>query len=302
MPANPNSNTTYTLSTSDYATITLTPSSGSATTATVKTILPYATRPTDANVGITGKGGIRKYIAASTMTTNKPSFFGTTRDSHIIHLDWDTDGGYDSQLAISINNNNANSIAVRTMVSKTWGNWYGIYSEWDEPSVQRFGTCSTAAATAAKEVTVPGNFILKTGSVVYVKFTVANTAAVGSLTLNVNNTGAKNIKYISQSNLPGTGYLRANQTIMFIYDGTYWIYMSNIQYDTNTDTKVRQTNSTTNADYRVLLSYAATNDQQDNIAYKSSALTFNPSTKVLQLDGWNISKNSTTNALEFSIA
>lgn len=104
-----------------------------------------------------------------------------------------------------------------------------------------FGVCSTAAATAAKTVTLNNNkkFVLTVGAVVYVKFTVANSAAVGSITLNVNNTGAKNIKYVNQVNIPGTGYLRANQTIMFMYDGTYWIYMSNVQHNTDTYDRIK---------------------------------------------------------------
>lgn len=104
-----------------------------------------------------------------------------------------------------------------------------------------FGVCSTAAATAAKTVILNNNkkFVLTEGAVVYVKFTVANSAAVGSITLNVNGTGAKNIKYINQANIPGAGYLRANQTIMFMYDGTYWIYMSNVQHNTDTYDRLR---------------------------------------------------------------
>ena len=54
-----------------------------------------------------------------------------------------------------------------------------------------YGTCSTAAATAAKVVSCTG-FSLVTGAKIDVKFTVTNTAA--NPTLNVNNTGAKTIE------------------------------------------------------------------------------------------------------------
>lgn len=53
-----------------------------------------------------------------------------------------------------------------------------------------YGTCATAAATAAKVVTLD-NFSLETGASVRIKFTYANT--VSSPTLNINNTGAKSI-------------------------------------------------------------------------------------------------------------
>lgn len=48
-----------------------------------------------------------------------------------------------------------------------------------------------------------------------------------------------------------------------------------------TDTKVTQNNSTTSAEYRVLLSHGANNTNETDIAYKSGNLTFNPSTRIL---------------------
>ena len=61
------------------------------------------------------------------------------------------------------------------------------------------------------------------------KFTATNTGAVGSITLNVNSTGAKNVKYINNNayaNIPAVGYIVANLTYMFVYDGTYWVITS----------------------------------------------------------------------------
>ena len=76
-----------------------------------------------------------------------------------------------------------------------------------------YGTCSTAAGTAAKTVAIT-NFTLCTGATVLVKFTYANTAA--SPTLNVNSTGAKSIT--------GTGVkpITAGAVHEFRYDGTNW--------------------------------------------------------------------------------
>jgi hypothetical protein len=56
-----------------------------------------------------------------------------------------------------------------------------------------YGVCSTAAATAAKVVTLQDDsaFTLFTGVTIHVKFTYANSAA--SPTLNVGGTGAKNL-------------------------------------------------------------------------------------------------------------
>lgn len=91
-----------------------------------------------------------------------------------------------------------------------------------------YGTCSTAAGTAAKTVTCSGFTDLVEGATVLVKFANTNSAAVANLTLNVNGTGAKNIKYIYNSsinNIPAVGYLKANNAYLFYYDGTYWIVM-----------------------------------------------------------------------------
>ena len=89
---------------------------------------------------------------------------------------------------------------------------------WKAPS---FVTCSTAAATAAKEVALT-NFKLVTGASVYVKFTNANTATA-SLTLNVESTGAKAIFVngvaISATQAP---LLIAGVVWHFVYDGTNW--------------------------------------------------------------------------------
>lgn len=95
--------------------------------------------------------------------------------------------------------------------------------------ITHYGTCATAATTQAKVVSVSG-FNLTTGARVTVKFTVTNTAA--SPTLNVNGTGAKAIKY--RGNAIGTGYLAANRVYEFVYDGTDYLFMGDINTDTNT--------------------------------------------------------------------
>ena len=98
-----------------------------------------------------------------------------------------------------------------------------------------YATCSDAGATKSATITpVTTNFVLNAGTTVNVKFTNTNTGAIGSLTLNINNTGAKNIKYIyngSITNIPSAEYLKANQTYQFYYDGTYWVVQ--MMYNSN---------------------------------------------------------------------
>lgn len=91
-------------------------------------------------------------------------------------------------------------------------------------AINNYGVCSTAAATAAKTVTVGSTFSLVTGAQVIVKFSEANSAA--SPTLNVNSTGAKPIyRYGTTAASTGTSTTgwRAGAIQMFTYDGTGWV-------------------------------------------------------------------------------
>ena len=121
-------------------------------------------------------------------------------------------------------------------------------------AITHYGTCSTAAATAAKVVSLTG-FTLVTGARVMVKFTVTNTAA--SPTLNVNGTGAKAIYY--RGSAITAGYLAANRVYEFVYDGTNYEFVGDINTDTNTDTKVTNTLNTTAKAYITGTTSATTN-------------------------------------------
>lgn len=90
------------------------------------------------------------------------------------------------------------------------------------------GTCSSAADVTAKVVTCTAftaNDLVK-GTRISVYFDNTNSGARTSLTLNVNNTGAKPIKYIyngTYESIPGNNYIKAGQIYNFTYDGTYWV-------------------------------------------------------------------------------
>ncbi len=146
--------------------------------------------------------------------------------------------------------------------------------------ISHYAICSTAAATAAKTVALAG-FVLKAGARVAVKFTVTNTAA--SPTLNANNTGAKAIYYRGAA--ISAGYLAANRTYEFVYNGTQYELVGDL--DTNTDTKVTQNNSTANAAYRVLLSPNANDTAETNGAVKSANFIANPSTGAFCAKGYD---------------
>ena len=86
-----------------------------------------------------------------------------------------------------------------------------------------YGYCETAAATAEKVVDMTG-FTLLEGTTIHVKFANANSASTP--TLNVNGTGAKNIKLYGTTNAGTTSETNgwyAGAVVSFTYDGTYWV-------------------------------------------------------------------------------
>lgn len=130
-------------------------------------------------------------------------------------------------------------------------------------AITHYGTCSTAAATAAKTVALTG-FSLVTGAEVTVKFTVTNTAA--SPTLNVNSTGAKPIYYRGAAIT--AGYLAANRTYRFSYDGTSW----NLIGDINTDADTKTTTGTSNKTGTKLFLAGATSQASSATTYSNSGV------------------------------
>ena len=101
---------------------------------------------------------------------------------------------------------------------------------WQQPP---YAVCNTSGSTVAKTVSIT-NFKLVTGVRVFIKFTYAHDSTTKA-TLNVNNTGAKSIRYngygvfkgynggynSTDKQYPNTGV--AGEIVEFIYDGTEWV-------------------------------------------------------------------------------
>lgn len=135
---------------------------------------------------------------------------------------------------------------MRNFYSSTWSEWIKVYTSNDKPTAAdigftasttdidnaakgnyNVGTCSTAAATAAKTVTTLNtDFVLKVGVEVYIKFTSGSTAA--NPTLNVNSTGALPIVY---SNNQSPVYLIGGINYRFQYTGTSWLLVNVFDYN-----------------------------------------------------------------------
>lgn len=101
---------------------------------------------------------------------------------------------------------------------------------WQQPP---YAVCNTSGSTVAKTVSIT-NFKLVTGVRVFIKFTYAHDS-ITKATLNVNNTGAKSIRYkgygvfkgynggnnSTDKQYPNTW--EAGEIVEFIYDGTEWV-------------------------------------------------------------------------------
>jgi len=145
-----------------------------------------------------------------------------------------------------------------------------------------YGTCATAAATAAK-VVVCEEFTtddLVEGTVVNVKFTYAQTYN-GAPTLNVNSTGAKNIKRVGTTNAARYEWV-AGEMLQFVYDGSYWV-LTDGGIATTTYYGVTKLSSATNSTSNSLAAtasavkaaYDLANGKQDELVSGTNIKTIN---------------------------
>ena len=95
------------------------------------------------------------------------------------------------------------------------------------------GTCSTAGATSAKEVTVSSdqNFVLEKGTTICVHFSNNNTAS--NVTISVNNGTAYPIWYSTGAYTGSTGNVTGNAgaNFTYVFDGSYWVWVSMGKYN-----------------------------------------------------------------------
>lgn len=85
----------------------------------------YSARPTSLNTQF-GDGSLRIFYATSSTTEGKPA-----EDSHILHLAWDNNGGWDTQLAV---HTRSGKVSTRAQNSGTWQPWKTLAFTTDIPS------------------------------------------------------------------------------------------------------------------------------------------------------------------------
>lgn len=147
-------------------------------------------------------------------------------------------------------------------------------------------TCTSAADATTKTVTVDSgdsNWTLRKGTVIGVRYTNSNTAS--NVKLDVGGSGAKSVYYNTGVNT-GTstiifGY--ANRTIFYMYDGTYWVWISMSMSDGNDNTiptAISWTAAGTAAKTASMTNYTATANRYVVINFQyantsASAITLN---------------------------
>ena len=170
-----------------------------------------------------------------------------------------------------------------------------------------FGTCSTAAATNPKVCTVEtfqtitdgGVEKPRVGTVIAVKFSNTNSSTSTTPQLDVNGLGAARIYQsaavlaTSKSAWAGT----ANQIIYYMWDGTYWVVLSNSVGNSNTtysEISTTEANSTSSSTTRLITgrrlnTFAKVNGQTVSIGSNSVVVP-----KIATIPVTSTTSNSTT--------
>ncbi len=110
-------------------------------------------RPTSANLPpASGErlGAVEYFQASSKMITGKPK-----GDGHVLQMNWDNDGGWDSQLAL-INGKDKCEMQHRGMSNGTWGDWKtlldsGNYDDYWRPIQDNLSSSDATASLSANQ-------------------------------------------------------------------------------------------------------------------------------------------------------
>ena len=115
----------------------------------------------------------------------------------------------------------------RKRYNNVWGKWYTFNA-----NNIAFGTCDSAADALTKVVTISdSNWTKVVGGIIAVKFTNSNTFSVtADATIKLSVGGEVSEIYYNNTNAhPGVNtvcYGYANRYIYYIWDGTYWVWLS----------------------------------------------------------------------------
>lgn len=137
---------------------------------------------------------------------------GPETNSTVLQMNWDTSGGYDTQLAIGNTGAHMSFRGANGKNSDGTQKWL----DWRRVATVDYFTCDTASGTVAKNVTVNKTLRYYEGTEFIVKFTNGNTVA--NPTFSVNSLAARPI-YLNGSPVP-TDYIKSGDVVRFVYHDT----------------------------------------------------------------------------------
>jgi hypothetical protein len=145
------------------------------------------------------------------------------------------------------------------------------------------GSVDSTSTSTVYTATVDGITELRNGVCMLLTNSVVNSAA--NFTININNLGAKPVYGTMNTATRIATVFKKGYTLFFVYNetrvsGGCWDF---VYYDNNNT--VTQTHSTTNAEKNLLMSATtSTTTTKTEGTYKSTKLTFNPSTGILKIN------------------
>ena len=86
-----------------------------------------------------------------------------------------------------------------------------------------YGTSTNSQSARTVSIQAGDSFTLRTGAFLAVKFTYSKNSGSSTMSLNVNSGGAKTIYRCGTTTAVGW---KADQVVLFMYDGTYWQQIS----------------------------------------------------------------------------
>ena len=94
-------------------------------------------RLADANIAVTGNGGVATFKASSSMSSHKPP-----KDGHILHFYWDNKANWDSQMCISADSSPTVYVRGMTGYANTYGDWETLLdsTNYSDYTVKKDGT------------------------------------------------------------------------------------------------------------------------------------------------------------------
>lgn len=217
---------------------------------------------TDVLVGKAG-GGSFGVIATGSNITNTNGTISLTKDNVVSAL------GYTPPTTNTTYSNATTSAA-------------GLMSADDKKNLTYYVKGTQTASTNAWTGSLTQISALYEGLTIRYRLPYAGTSsgATLNLTLSGGTTGAKKVyRYGTSTQI--TTHFAAGSVITMTYNGTDWI--ADAFYDSNSYAYVRQYTTTTNAEYPLLFAYETTLPSSYDTKYtrKNSNLTFNPSTGTL---------------------